>query len=83
MLAVGIVSYHVAAIALLAGLSRYRLPLEPLWMVFLALALASPRESYEALMGDPRRLLPVMLVLPPLLMLMTWMLPYGFPGYLW
>lgn len=34
--AVLVVGYHVAAIAVLAGLSRYRFPLEPFWLLFAA-----------------------------------------------
>ncbi len=49
----GVVLYHVAAIAALAGLSRFRLPLEPLWMVWAAAALTRPREA-AARLGSRR-----------------------------
>ncbi len=78
---VGIVAYHVAAIALLAGLSRYRLPLEPLWMVWLAVALAEPRLSLQALRSTPWRWLGAAVTTPILVVLMWRFLPAGFPGF--
>ena len=36
LLVSGIWLYHVAAISLLAGLTRYRVPLEPLLMIYAA-----------------------------------------------
>ena len=42
----GILLYHVAAISVLAGLTRYRVPLEPLLMLYAAGVLAEPKESW-------------------------------------
>ncbi len=81
MLAVAIVGYHVAAIAALAGLSRYRLPLEPLWMIFLAGAIADPRGSWEALRACRVRPALAVTCTLVLLVLMTWFLPAGIPGF--
>lgn len=81
-LSVGIVGYHVLAIAMLAGLSRYRLPLEPLWMIWLAAALASPRATWRALRSRPGRLVAAAVTVLLLLPLMLWYLPAGIPG-LW
>ncbi len=66
-----IVGYHVAAIACLAGLTRYRVPLEPLWMVFAGAYLAAPRL--------PSRLGWVLLA--ALLLLMLRFLPVAWPAW--
>jgi hypothetical protein len=81
MLAVTIVAYHVAAIAALAGLSRYRLPLEPLWMIYLAMLLAHPRVVLGELGGSTARAAGALLTLPMLFALMLWYLPTGFPMF--
>jgi len=46
-IAAAVVGYHALAIAALAGLSRYRLPLEPFAIVFLADAVRHPRLSWQ------------------------------------
>jgi 4-amino-4-deoxy-L-arabinose transferase-like glycosyltransferase len=46
-----VVGYHVGAISLLAGLTRYRFPLEPLWLLFACAFVLSPRESLARLRG--------------------------------
>lgn len=76
-----IVLYHVAAIAVLAGLTRYRLPLEPLWAVWAGVLLAEPRASFVALLQDRRRLLVAVPVLVALTVLMLWFLPVGWPSW--
>ena len=81
LLAVGIVGYHVLAIAMLAGLSRYRLPLEPLWIVFLAGLLARPSETWRGLLSTPARAAGVLITLPALLVLVSRFLLAGFPGF--
>ena len=80
LLAVGILAYHVAAIAALAGLSRYRLPLEPLWMVLLAVALADRAGTLASLRANKLRLGLALVTTPILVVLMTRFLPTGFPG---
>lgn len=74
-----IVGYHVAAIACLAGLSRYRVPLEPLWMVFAAGLLADPRAAWAALGASRARLVGAAVVTGVLLALMLRFLPTGWP----
>ncbi len=79
----GILVYHVAAIALLAGLSRYRVPLEPLLMIYAAGLLASPRAARRALSDSflGWRWLLTGLTLLVLLPLILWYLPSGW--YSW
>lgn len=74
-----IVGYHVAAIACLAGLSRYRVPLEPLWMVFAGGLLADPAAALAALKSDKRRLWGAVAVTGLLLGLMLRFLPAAWP----
>lgn len=77
----GILLYHVAAISGLAGLSRYRIPLEPLLMVFTAQVLASPRQTL-AIFGHRRwRLAAAVLSILFLVPLVLWFLPAGWPGW--
>jgi 4-amino-4-deoxy-L-arabinose transferase-like glycosyltransferase len=76
-----IVLYHVAAIAVLAGLSRYRVPLEPLWMVFAGGLLADPRGALAALRADRVRLALTVFFTAVLLVLMLRFLPAGWPGW--
>lgn len=78
LLAVGITGYHVVAISALAGLTRYRVPLEPLWIVFLSVLLAHPLAVRHA---RPWRFAGALVTLPLLVWLMLWYLPTGFPGF--
>ncbi|MCB9746391.1 MAG: hypothetical protein H6740_27690 [Alphaproteobacteria bacterium] len=71
----GILLYHIAAIGILAGLSRYRVPLDGLWLLFAAGLLAAPRETFSALLKDPRRLAAGGLALAVLVPLMWHFLP--------
>jgi hypothetical protein len=80
VLSVGIVAYHVAAIAALAGLSRYRLPLEPLWTIWLAVLLVEARPSLRALVASPLRAVGALLATAGLVPLLLWFLPAGFGG---
>lgn len=71
----GLLLYHVAAIAALAGLSRYRAPLEPLLMVFAGAVLADLAGTRARLTGGRRWLAIVgMCALVPLCL---WYLPAG------
>jgi 4-amino-4-deoxy-L-arabinose transferase-like glycosyltransferase len=76
-----IVLYHVGAIAVLAGLSRYRVPLEPLWMVFAAALLADPARAWAALRASRVRLVATTLLCGVLLVLMLRFLPAGWPAW--
>jgi len=71
----GILLYHIAAISLLAGLTRYRVPLEPLLMVFGGMVLADPRSTLAELSGW--RLLLCVTVLTVVVPLVLWYLPTG------
>ncbi|MFN7144980.1 MAG: hypothetical protein ACK4YP_14480, partial [Myxococcota bacterium] len=76
-----IVLYHVGAISILAGLSRYRVPLEPLWMVFAGALLADPRGAWAALRASPGRMVFTVVFTGVLLVLMLRFLPAGWPGW--
>jgi 4-amino-4-deoxy-L-arabinose transferase-like glycosyltransferase len=76
-----VVLYHVGAITILAGLSRYRVPLEPLWMVFAATLLADPAGTWAALRADRRRLVGTLVVTAILLVLMLRYLPASWPAW--
>ena len=76
-----IVLYHVAAIAVLAGLSRYRVPLEPLWLVHAAAFFTEPRAALRTLAnGTPRSVVGVFVAFL-LLVLMLRFLPAGWPWW--
>ena len=76
-----IVLYHVAAIAVLAGLTRYRVPLEPLWLVFAGGFLAEPRASWRRLGNGSARSVVGIFVTVVLLALMLRYLPAGWPTW--
>lgn len=80
-MAVGTTVYTVFTIALMYGMTRFRLPLEAMWTVYLALFLANPRESFQALRATEWRLAGVLLTVPPTLALLLWYLPTGFPVF--
>ncbi|NOY25233.1 MAG: hypothetical protein GXP62_05115 [Oligoflexia bacterium] len=77
----GILLYHLAAIAMLAGLTRYRVPLEPLLMIYAAPVLAAPRQTLAALGFRRWRLAAAVLALGALVPLVLWFLPAGWPGW--
>ena len=79
-IAASTVAYHVAAIAALAGLSRYRVPLEPLWMLPLAVAIAQPA-AVRAGLKQPIRVVLAIVLVAALLPLMLWFFPTGYPGF--
>ena len=74
-----IVGYHVAAIGLVAGLSRYRVPLDALFLVWAGVFLADPKGALDQVAGGGWRfwcMTALLLICTPL---MTW---YLLPGYL-
>jgi hypothetical protein len=73
-----IVGYHVAAVGLLAGLTRYRVPLDALWLIWAASALADPKATLQALEGWRLWALSALTLL--LVPLLTWFLVPGFVG---
>ncbi len=76
-----IVLYHVAAIAALAGLSRYRVPLEPLWLVHAAAFFTAPRDALKTLGDGSARSVVGIFVTCVLLVLMLRFLPAGWPWW--
>lgn len=81
VLPIGIVAYHVAVTAALFGMSRFRVPLEPLWMLYLAWGLARPRQTWQVLARQPVRLVGAVLTSGVLLVLMQRFFWHGFPGW--
>jgi hypothetical protein len=81
LLAGGVVGYHLLAIAALAGLSRYRLPLEAFGIVFLALLLADPRGAVASLRASPLRAAGAAVSVAVALPLMLWFFPAGYPTW--
>lgn len=77
----GVLAYHVAAIAMLAGISRYRVPLEPLLMIYAGALAADPRAAVRQLRIERWRLPALVLVLGALIPLVLWNLPAGWPGW--
>jgi len=83
VLTAGVIAYHIAIIAGLYGTSRFRLPLEPLAILWLAAAATDPRGTWAQLRTSRTRALGATLTLP----LLAWAtLHYawtGWPGVLW
>jgi len=82
-MAVGTVAYTVAASAALYGLTRFRIPIEPLWMIYLAGLLAEPGVAWESLRSSRLRLGLALFWTPLLLAHMLWFLPTAWPGVTW
>jgi hypothetical protein len=78
MMAIGTTAYTVFTIAIMYGMTRFRLPLEALWTVWLAIFLAEPRATLAALRATPWRLAGALVTVPPLAALLSWYLPTGF-----
>ena len=81
LLVSGVLLYHLAVIAALAGMTRYRVPLEPLLMIYTALALADRRALTTALRREPWRAAVAAAALLVLLPLILWHLPSGWPAW--
>lgn len=81
VLTVGTVLYHLAVISALYGLSRFRLPLEPLWMCWLAVLLADPRGAARALYQSRPRLFGAMVTVPLVAALLARYAWTGWPGF--
>ncbi len=79
----GILVYHCAAISVLAGLSRYRVPLEPLLMVYAAGVIAAPRLTIDELWGSKNhwRVALAVVVMSVVTPLILWYLPAGWPWW--
>ena len=81
VLIAGVLLYHLAAVAALAGISRYRVPLEPLLMIYAAPLLVEPRATLGRLRAEPWRGLVAVLVMAALVPLVLWFLPAGWPEW--
>jgi len=69
--------YHCAAISVLAGLSRYRVPLEPLMMIYAAGLIVRPRHVWAALLAEKWRVFLAVVVMAVVIPLTLWFLPSG------
>jgi energy-coupling factor transporter transmembrane protein EcfT len=78
LVSAGTLAYYTALIGAMYGLSRFRLPLEPLWMLWLAVALANPAAARAGLTGG--RLVGGVALTAVLAALMTTYLWTGWPG---
>jgi 4-amino-4-deoxy-L-arabinose transferase-like glycosyltransferase len=76
-----IAAYTLFASAIMYGMTRFRLPIEPLWLVYLAAVLAAPRETWALLREQPVRLAVAIFACGLLTWLMAWYLPTGFPMF--
>ena len=72
-----VVLYHAAAIGVLAGLSRYRVPLEAPVSLYAAALVAHPRATWRHLTDGSARSLMAVLGLAVLAALVAWFLPAG------
>ncbi len=81
VMAILTVLYTVFASAIMYGMSRFRLPLEPLWMVYLAWMIAEPRATIAALRASPGRMAGAVISTVLLTGLVAWYLPTGFPMF--
>jgi hypothetical protein len=79
VMAGGTIAYTMFAAAVMYGMSRFRLPLEPLWLVWLGVALADPPAFTEALRASRARAVAVVVSVPLLVGLMSWYALTGFP----
>ena len=81
----GILLYHVAAISVLAGLTRYRVPLEPLLMIFLAGGLSLSKADWgreiRKIGQDRWRFGMTIVLLLVIYPLVFWFFPAGWPWW--
>ncbi len=80
LVTVGLIAYTVGVIATVYGISRFRLPLEPFWMLWLAVALTDVRGSWRSLTASNWRLAGAMITLPTLIVLTLRYAWSGWPG---
>jgi hypothetical protein len=80
MIAAGTLVYYVVLISGLYGITRFRLPIEPLWMIWLAAFFADPRAGWAELRGSPARLALATALCAALTALMAVYAWTGFPG---
>jgi hypothetical protein len=80
LVAAGTIAYHVGIIGVLYGITRFRLPLEPLWMLYIAAWLGSTDAPIRQLRQRPLALAGAVILTSPLLAAMTRYAWTGFPG---
>ncbi len=81
MMAVGTTAYTLLTITVMYGMTRFRLPLEALWTIYLAMFLANPKRTLDALWASNWRLAGALATLPAIAVLIWWFLPTGFPVF--
>lgn len=81
MMAIGTTLYTTFTIAVMYGMTRFRLPLEALWAIYLAMFLANPKGTLQALMAERWRLAGAVVTVPLLVLGMAWYLPTGWPWW--
>ncbi len=81
ILSAGVVLYTGAVVAALYGLTRFRLPLEALWLVWLAAGLAAPRATWDGLRASRWRTVGALGSVGLLAWLMSWYALTGYPGF--
>jgi 4-amino-4-deoxy-L-arabinose transferase-like glycosyltransferase len=79
VIASGTIVYTFATIALVYGMTRFRLPIEPLWTIYLAILIADWHGTTQSLGSSLPRQVGALLTLPALFALMLWYLPTGWP----
>jgi hypothetical protein len=80
LVAAGTIAYHVGIIGVLYGITRFRLPLEPLWMLYIAAWLGSTDAPIRQLRQRPLALAGAVILTSLLLAAMTRYAWTGFPG---
>lgn len=77
------IAYHVAIVAGLYGISRFRVPLEPLALVWIGVALADPRATAHALVAQPVRLVGAVITAALVAAACAGYAWTGWPGWTW
>lgn len=80
LVTVGLIAYTVAVISMLYGITRFRLPLEPFWLLWLAVAASDPRGAWRALTASTWRTIGALVTLPTLIVLTLRYAWTGWPG---
>lgn len=78
-MAVGTVVYTMATIMLLYGMTRFRLPLEPLWIFYFSMMVSDFKGTKEILKESTWRSVGLLLTLPPMIALTGWFALTGWP----
>jgi hypothetical protein len=81
VVSVGLALYVFAVVGCLFGVSRFRLPLVPLWIVWTAVFLTSPRATLQTIRESRWRLVTAITVIAGLIPLVGWFLLAGFPTW--